>query len=156
MRWKDLSDWTKMLMLPHELPIKSSLIIIIRPSWCLHDPPRVMERGMKRNQPWVPTMQYWFFLAFTAEVILYYLATHCMLAHNEARQTAMVNMYNTAIQYLPTSRASMHADNSLPESVCKCVLSTVVNSFSAIVDLSRRWRKAPKSTIVTILIKSLL
>lgn len=49
-----------------------------------------------------------------------------MLAHNEARQTAMVNMYNTAIQYLPTSRASMHADNSLPESVCKCVLSTVV------------------------------
>ena len=55
-RWKDLSDWTKMLMLPHELPIKSSLIIIIRPSWCLHDPPRVMERGTKGNQPWVPTM----------------------------------------------------------------------------------------------------
>lgn len=58
-------------------------------------------------------------LSFTAEVILYYLATHCMLAHNEARQTAMVNMYNTAIQYLPTNRTSMHADNCLPESVCK-------------------------------------
>lgn len=58
-------------------------------------------------------------LSFTAEVILYYLATHCMLAHNEARQTAMVNMYNTAIQYLPTNRTSMHAENCLPESVCK-------------------------------------
>ena len=31
---------------------------MIRPSWCLHDPPRVMERGTKRNQPWVPTMVY--------------------------------------------------------------------------------------------------
>ena len=31
-----------------------------------------------------------------------------------------------------------------------------INSFSAKVDFSRRPRKAPKSTIVTILIKSLL
>ena len=49
---KVLSDWTKILMLPHELQIKSSLIIIIRPSWYL----QVMERGTKGNQPWVPTM----------------------------------------------------------------------------------------------------
>ncbi|XP_048764168.2 leucine-rich repeat-containing protein 14-like [Ostrea edulis] len=73
----------------------------------------------------------------TAEVILYYLATHCMLAHNEARQTAMVNMYNTAIQYLPTNRASMHADNSLPESVLVIKLDAFVTSDQTHAELCK-------------------
>lgn len=73
----------------------------------------------------------------TAEVILYYLATHCMLAHNEARQTAMVNMYNTAIQYLPTNRTSMHADNCLPESVLVIKLDAFVTSDQTHAELCK-------------------
>nr|KAG5709834.1 hypothetical protein BaRGS_032658 [Batillaria attramentaria] len=33
-----------------------------------------------------------------AEVIVYFLATHCMLAHNEVRHNTIINMYNQAVQ----------------------------------------------------------
>ncbi|GFN98917.1 leucine-rich repeat-containing protein 14 [Plakobranchus ocellatus] len=33
----------------------------------------------------------------TAEVILYYLTSHCMLVHNENRRNNMVNLYNQAV-----------------------------------------------------------
>ncbi|XP_069124209.1 leucine-rich repeat-containing protein 14-like [Argopecten irradians] len=59
----------------------------------------------------------------TAEVILFYLATHCMLAHNESRQTVMVDMYNRVVNLLPdqtestdTSYQLMTADTTIPDS----------------------------------------
>jgi len=49
-----------------------------------------------------------------------------MLAHNEARQTVMVDMYNRVVTLLPDSeessdlsRSYMTADSSLPDAGCK-------------------------------------
>ena len=57
------------------------------------------------------------FVLISAEVILYYLATHCMLSYNEARQTVMVDMYNRAVQLLPQPVPDrlVVADQFLPE-----------------------------------------
>jgi hypothetical protein len=59
----------------------------------------------------------------SAEVILYYIATHCMLSYNEARQTVMVDMYNRAVQLLPqpTPDRLVVADQFLPESSSKLI-----------------------------------
>lgn len=38
----------------------------------------------------------------TAEVIVYFLATHCMLAHNEVRHNTIISMYNQAVQQAGT------------------------------------------------------
>ena len=67
---------------------------------------------------------------FTAEVVLFYLATHCMLAHNEARQNYMVEKYEEAVKLLPEmgerEQKVFKADCSLPNDTCKSILTKTV------------------------------
>lgn len=82
----------------------------------------------------------------TAEVITYYLATHCMLAHNETRQNIMIRKYEEAIKLLPPEESHdrlerFTTDQSLPDDYCTfpfkhfrkncmCLLSFSCSSFS--------------------------
>ena len=58
-----LTWWLRVIMVPSLILnfVPVSLIKHISISYTVlalvHDPPRVMERGTKRNQPWVPTMR---------------------------------------------------------------------------------------------------
>ncbi|KAH9520018.1 hypothetical protein Btru_071483 [Bulinus truncatus] len=44
----------------------------------------------------------------TAEVILYYLTSHCMLVHNESRRNNMVTLYNQAVSLAAECAGSNH------------------------------------------------
>lgn len=53
--------------------------------------------ALKKNAP--TQLKYLDLSGFpTAEVIVYFLATHCMLAHNEVRHNTIISMYNQAVQ----------------------------------------------------------
>ena len=62
---------------------------------------------------------------FSAEIITYYLATHCMLAHNEAKQNIMIRKYEEAVKLLPEMETAglerFTADKSMREDCCKSV-----------------------------------
>ncbi|XP_033736693.1 LOW QUALITY PROTEIN: leucine-rich repeat-containing protein 14-like [Pecten maximus] len=80
----------------------------------------------------------------TAEVILFYLATHCMLAHNEARQTVMVNMYNRVVNLLPDQTQSnesspqlMTADTTIPDSSFTVKMDAFVTSDQTHAELCK-------------------
>ncbi|XP_060071356.1 leucine-rich repeat-containing protein 14-like [Ylistrum balloti] len=80
----------------------------------------------------------------TAEVILFYLATHCMLAHNEARQTVMVDMYNRVVTLLPdqtesadTSHQLMTADTTIPDSSFTVKMDAFVTSDQTHAELCK-------------------
>ena len=64
-----------------------------------------------------------FYCIFTAEIITYYLATHCMLAHNESRQHLMIKRYEEAVKMLPDTEATplerFIADKSMRDDTCK-------------------------------------
>ncbi|XP_005092428.1 leucine-rich repeat-containing protein 14 [Aplysia californica] len=62
----------------------------------------------------------------TAEVILYYLCSHCMLAHNERRRNNMITLYNQALHLAqechgstPDSHSPLdtYFQNCLPENI---------------------------------------
>ena len=74
-----------------------------------------------------------------AEVITYYLATHCMLAHNEARQNMMIRRYEEAIKFLPEEEAAeklerFTTDQSLPDDYCK-ILSNIYKTSSFMYEM---------------------
>ncbi|OWF47983.1 leucine-rich repeat-containing protein 14-like [Mizuhopecten yessoensis] len=80
----------------------------------------------------------------TAEVILFYLATHCMLAHNEARQTVMVDMYNRVVTLLPDQTESdkssyqlMTADTTIPDSSFTVKMDAFVTSDQTHAELCK-------------------
>lgn len=80
----------------------------------------------------------------TAEVILFYLATHCMLAHNEARQTVMVDMYNRVVTLMPnlsepsgTPSYLMTADSCLPDASFIVKLDAFVTSDQTHAELCK-------------------
>ncbi|CAC5378711.1 unnamed protein product [Mytilus coruscus] len=75
----------------------------------------------------------------TPEVILYYLATHCMLSYNEARQNVMVNMYNKAVQLLPQPVPDrlMMADQFLPDTSILVKLDAFVAADQTLTELSK-------------------
>ena len=66
---------------------------------------------------------------FLAEVILMYISSHCLLAHNEAKQNVMVSMYNRMVALLPedhrtrtdSSPQLITPDNQLSETSCKYI-----------------------------------
>lgn len=66
------------------------------------------------------------YFIIVAEVISYYLATHCMLAHNEARQNLMIKKYEEAVKLLPKEEnhdglERFTTDHSLPDDYCKLI-----------------------------------
>ncbi|XP_045174747.2 leucine-rich repeat-containing protein 14-like [Mercenaria mercenaria] len=78
----------------------------------------------------------------TAEVISYYLATHCMLAHNEARQNLMIKKYEEAIKLLPEEEAHdklerFTTDQSLPDDYFAVKLDLFVSSEPALYEVCK-------------------
>ncbi|KAL4237599.1 hypothetical protein ACF0H5_002313 [Mactra antiquata] len=78
----------------------------------------------------------------TAEVITYYLATHCMLAHNEARQNLMIRKYEEAIQLLPPEEAHSRlerftTDQSLPDDYFHVKLDVFISSEPALAEVCK-------------------
>ena len=54
-----------------------------------------------------------------AEVIVNYLASHTMLAHNEQRQGEIIQVYNEVVQELPSSQRQVYdVSNTIPEQSC--------------------------------------
>lgn len=78
----------------------------------------------------------------TAEVISYYLATHCMLAHNEARQNMMIKKYEEAVKLLPEDEANgklerFTTDHSLPEDYFAVKLDVFISSEPALYEMCK-------------------
>ncbi|XP_052269411.1 leucine-rich repeat-containing protein 14-like isoform X2 [Dreissena polymorpha] len=77
----------------------------------------------------------------TAEVITYYLATHCMLAHNEARQNMMIRKYEEAVKLLPENEACARerftTDQSLPDDNFVVKLDVFISSEASLYELCK-------------------
>lgn len=78
----------------------------------------------------------------TAEVITYYLATHCMLAHNEARQNMMIRKYEEAVKLLPAEEAHdklerFTTDQSLPDDFFAVKLDIFITSEPALYEVCK-------------------
>lgn len=78
----------------------------------------------------------------TAEVITYYLATHCMLAHNEARQNMMIRKYEEAVKLLPPEEAHdklerFSTDQSLPDDYFAVKLDIFITSEPALYEVCK-------------------
>ena len=56
----------------------------------------------------------------SAEVIVNYLASHAMLAHNEQRQSEIIGLYNQVSQHLPAGQRQVYdVSSTIPDQSCK-------------------------------------
>ena len=68
---------------------------------------------------------HWCSFVCIAEVIVYFLATHCMLAHNEVRHETIRNMYEQAVQQAGSDDVGNDLEplepmeHSLPQDCCE-------------------------------------
>ena len=73
-------------------------------------------------------MIHWCSFVCLAEVIVYFLATHCMLAHNEVRHETIRNMYEQAVQQAGSDDVGNDLEplepmeHSLPQDCCESSL----------------------------------
>lgn len=80
----------------------------------------------------------------TAEVITAYLATHCMLAFNEARQSVMIKKYEAAVKQLSEVEQQEHdsiqqftADQSIREDFFVVKFDAFLTSQNALMELCK-------------------